>query len=212
MASTRFDSIMAFTLRKERTMRKPLIAVLIGAATLAGCATDAQQKVGERASHLTLEKMLAEADRAAAAGQHEKSQAALKAAAATYPSEKAPWLQMAQMRFDRGNYSDAIVQAQEALQRDPADKQALSIIAVSGLRLSTRSLAELNQQSSLGGTVRSEAQELARTLRNTLGEDVLVPVAGASRQPKKTAPPIKLPAPRTAPGTSTAADPFGALK
>jgi predicted Zn-dependent protease len=203
---------MAFTLRKERTMRKPLIAVLIGAATLAGCATDAQQKVGERDSHLTLEKMLAEADRAAAAGQHEKSQAALKAAAATYPSEKAPWLQMAQMRFDRGNYSDAIVQAQEALQRDPADKQALSIIAVSGLRLSTRSLAELNQQSSLGGTVRSEAQELARTLRNTLGEDVLVPVAGASRQPKKTAPPIKLPAPRIAPNPSTAADPFGALK
>jgi len=193
-------------------MRKPLIAVLIGAATLAGCATDAPQKVGERASHQTLEKMLADADRAAAAGQHEKSQAALKAAAATYPSEKAPWLQMAQMRFDRGNYSDAIVQAQEALQRDPADKQALSIIAVSGLRLSTRSLADLNQQSSLGGTVRSEAQELARTLRNTLGEDVLVPVAGAARQPKKTAPSIKLPASRTAPNPSTAADPFGALK
>ncbi|KQZ45103.1 M48 family metallopeptidase [Duganella sp. Root1480D1] len=193
-------------------MRRSLTAVLIGAATLAGCATDAPLQVGDRAGTQTLERMLADADRAAAAGQREKSQATLKAAAASYPSDKAPWLQMAQMRFDRGNYSDAIVQAQEALQRDPADKQALSIIAVSGLRLSTRSLAELSQQSSLGGSVRSEAQELARTLRNTLGEEVLVPVAGGPRQPRRTAPAIKLPAPRTAPNPSTTADPFGALK
>jgi len=193
-------------------MRKLLTAVLIGAATLAGCASDGSLQAGEKAGGQSLERMLADADRAAAAGQHEKALAALKAAAANYPSEKSPWLQMAQMRFDRGNYSEAIVQAQEALQRDPADKQALSIIAVSGLRLSTRSLAELNQQSSLGGSVRSEAQELARTLRNTLGEDVLVPVAGGVRQPKKTASPIKLPAPRTAPNPSTTADPFGALK
>ncbi|SFG93034.1 hypothetical protein SAMN05518865_12373 [Duganella sp. CF458] len=193
-------------------MRKSLTAVLVGAAMLAGCATEGPLQGADRAAHQSLEKVLADADRAAAAGQHERSFAALKTAAASYPSEKAPWLQMAQMRFDRGNYSDAILQAQEALQRDPADKQALSIIAVSGLRLSTRSLAELNQQSNLGGSVRSEAQELARTLRNTLGEDVLVPVAGGVRQPKKTAPPIKLPATRTAPNPSTAADPFGALK
>lgn len=193
-------------------MRKLLTAVLIGAATLAGCASDGSLQAGGKAGGQSLERMLADADRAAAAGQHEKALAALKAAAANYPSEKSPWLQMAQMRFDRGNYSEAIVQAQEALQCDPADKQALSIIAVSGLRLSTRSLAELNQQSSLGGSVRSEAQELARTLRNTLGEDVLVPVAGGVRQPKKTASPIKLPAPRTAPSPSTTADPFGALK
>jgi len=103
-------------------MRKSLTAVLIGAATLAGCATDASLQAGERAGVQSLERMLADADRAAAAGQHEKSLAALKAAAASYPSEKAPWLQLAQMRFDRGNYSEAIVQAQEALQRDPADK------------------------------------------------------------------------------------------
>lgn len=192
-------------------MRKSLTAVLIGAAALAGCAADAPQR-GERAGLQSLESMLADADRAAAAGQHEKYHAALKAAAASYPAEKAPWLQLAQMRFDRGHYGEAIAQAQEVLQRDPADKQAHSIIAVSGLRLSTRSLAELSQQSNLGGSVRSEAQELARMLRNTLGEDVLVPVAGAARQPKRAAPPIKLPAPRSAPTPATAADPFGALK
>ncbi len=193
-------------------MRRSLTAVMLGAAMLAGCAIDEPSQRGDRAGMQSLENMLADADRAAAAGQHEKSHAALKAAAASYPAEKAPWLQMAQMRFDRGHYSEAIVQAQEALQRDPADKQALSIIAVGGLRLSTRSLAELNQQSSLGGSVRSEAQELARMLRNTLGEDVLVPAAGASRQARKSAPPIRLPAPRSAPSSSTAADPFGALK
>lgn len=193
-------------------MRKSLTAILIGTAMLAGCAGDATLQRGDRSGVQSLESMLADADRAAAAGQQEKSQAVLKAAAASYPAEKAPWLQMSQMRFDHGNYSEAIVQAQEALQRDPADKQAHSIIAVSGLRLSTRSLAELNQQSSLGGSVRSEAQELARMLRNTLGEDVLVPASGAPRQPRKAAAAIKLPAQRSTPNPSTAADPFGALK
>lgn len=192
-------------------MRKSLTAVLIGAAVLAGCATEAPQPHGDKAVSLqTLESMLADADRAAAAGLHDKTQAVLKAAAASYPAEKAPWLQLAQMRFDRGNYSEAIVQAQEALQRDPADKQAHSIIAVCGLRLSTRSLGELSQQSNLGGSVRSEAQELARLLRTTLGEEVLVPVAGAAKVPRKTAPALK--SPRSAPNPSTAADPFGALK
>jgi tetratricopeptide (TPR) repeat protein len=212
MASARIASIMAFTLRKEGTMRRSLTAMLIGAATLAGCAAEAPLQRSEKAVLQSLESMMADADRAAAAGEQEKALAALKAAAASYPADKTPWLQMAQTRFDRGNYSEAIVQAQEALQRDPSDKQAHSIIAVGGLRLSTRSLADLSRQSNLGGTVRSEAQELARMLRATLGEEVLVPVAGAPRQPRKAAPPIKVPAPRTAPNPSTNADPFGALK
>src|SRR5262245_40840310 len=147
MAGPHNDSIMAFTLRKERTMRKSCTAVLIGVAMLAGCAADAPLQHSDRVVLQSLDSMLADADRAAAAGQHEKYQTALKAAAASYPAEKAPWLQMAQTRFDRGNYSEAIVNAQEALQRDAGDKQALSIIAVSGLRLSTKSLLELNQQS-----------------------------------------------------------------
>lgn len=192
-------------------MRTTCTAVLIGAAMLAGCAVEAPLH-GDRAGLQSLDSMLADADRAAAAGQAEKYQAALKAAAASYPADKAPWLQMAQARFDRGNYAEAIVNAQEALQRDPSDKQAHSIIAVSGLRLATRSLLELNQQSSLGGSVRSEAQELARTLRSTLGEDVLVPVAAAPRQPKKAAAPLRLPATRNANTPATSADPFGALK
>lgn len=193
-------------------MRKPCTAVLIGAALLAGCAADAPTQRADKAVLQSLDSMLADADRAAAAGQHEKYLATLKSAAASYPADKAPWVHMAQARFDRGNYSEAIVNAQEALQRDPSDKQSHSIIAVGGLRLSTRSLMELNQQSNLGGSVRSEAQELARTLRTTLGEDVLVPVAGGPRQSKKSAPPIRVQPPRVPSSPSTAADPFGALK
>lgn len=193
-------------------MRKTFTAVLIGSAMLAGCATEEPLQHGEKVVLKSLDSMLADADRAAAAGQHDKQLAALKAAMAGYPADKAPWLQMAQTRFDRGNYSEAIVNAQEALQRDPSDKQAHSIIAVSGLRLATKSLLELNQQSSLGGSVRSEAQELARTLRTTLGEDVLVPVAGGPRQPRKSASPIKVQPPRVPSAPSSAADPFGALK
>ncbi len=193
-------------------MRKTFTAVLIGAALTAGCAIEEPLQHGDKAALKSLDSMLADADRAAVAGQHEKQLAALKAAAASFPSDKAPWLQLAQTRFDRGNYSEAIANAQEALQRDPSDKQAHSIIAVSGLRLATKSLLDLNQQSNLGGSVRSEAQELARTLRTTLGEDVLVPVAGGPRQPKKSAPPIKVQSPRVPSAPANAADPFGALK
>jgi len=195
-------------------MRKCLNAALIGAALLAGCATDSPLVRHEKpVVKKALEALLAEADVAAAAGQHDKANAILKAAAADHPAEKAPWLNLAQLKFDRGTYSEAILQAQEALVRDPSDRQAHSIIAVSALRLSTRSLAELSQQSKLGGSVRSEAQELARMLRSTLGEDVLVPPSGAQRAGRRLERAVKaLPPVRQLPSPSTGADPFGALK
>lgn len=193
-------------------MRPTLIALLSCAALLAGCAADLPLVRGDHAAQ-PLAAMLADADRALAAGQPDKAQATLRAACASYPSDKAPWLQLAQMKFDRGNYGEAIEHSLAALQRDASDKQAHSIVAVSGLRLSTHSLAELNQQSNLGGSVRSEAQELARLLRSTLGEEVLVPVAGARTVPRKTAPSGRLVLPsRPAPVHSNSNDPFGALK
>jgi hypothetical protein len=40
---------------------------------------------------------------------------------------------MAQIKFDRASYGEAIMNALEALQRDPTDKLGNSIVAVSGL-------------------------------------------------------------------------------
>jgi tetratricopeptide (TPR) repeat protein len=192
-------------------MMRTLISCLAAALLLGGCASEAPALRIEKPAVATLEAQLADADRSLAAGQPDKAYAALKTAAGHYPAEKAPWLQMAQLKFERNSYADAIASALEALQRDPLDRQANSIVAVSGLRLATRSLADLSQQNNLGGSVRSEAQELAALLRTSLGEEVLVPP-----RPKAAAAPRK-PAPaggaaRKPSGQSTPADPFGALK
>ncbi|MBA4094433.1 MAG: hypothetical protein C0489_10130 [Candidatus Accumulibacter sp.] len=118
---------------------------------------------------------------------------------------------MAQMRFDADNYGEAIVNALEALERDPDDTLANSIAAASGLRVSSKSLGELARKNKINGDVKTEAQELAKLLRSSLGEDVL----GAGTKPKPparnrttttttAASPVK--------SASTSSDPFGALK
>jgi len=169
-----------------------LLPCLACAALLSACATDGGTLRSDGQPKVTLERALADADSAIAAGQTDKAQTILKNASATYPADKAPWLHLAQIKFDRASYGEAIMNALEALQRDPNDKLGNSIVAVSGLRLSTKALADLSQQNNLNGSLRSEAKDLAKLLRASLGEDVLVPAAGASvaKQPaaKKAAP------------------------
>ena len=202
---------------------KKMLCCAAGALLLSACASDGGLVRPERAGAVPLEQALAEADVAAVAGQGDKAQSILKAAATNYPTEKSPWLRMAQMKFDRASYGEAIVNAQEALQRDPADKLGNSIVAVSGLRLSTKALSDLSQQNNLNGSLRSEAQDLARLLRTSLGEDVLVPTSSANaRKPvpvkKGVAAAAYVPgsvAPAGPAKTGTQAnstDPFGGLK
>ncbi|WP_295756878.1 hypothetical protein [Undibacterium sp.] len=143
---------------------------------LSACA-DMSKKAVDTSAPVSLDSMLAQAATSSSSGQAEKAMAQLQAAKSAYPADKKPWLQMAQINFDRSNYGEAIIDAQEVLQRDPSDKLANSIVAVSGLRLSTKALADLSKQNNLSGTVRTEAQDLAKLLRESLGESVLVPVA-----------------------------------
>lgn len=185
------------------------ITGLACALLLSACATDAPLLRPDKASTVTLDSALAEANRMAAGGQQDKAMTLLRSTASSYPADKAPWLSMAQIKFDRASYGEAIVHAQEALQRDPADQVGNSIIAVSGLRLSTKALADLSQQNNLSGSLRTEAQDLARLLRTSLGEDVLVPPPAAARKPPS------LPARRVTPvkpGAASSADPFGAIR
>ena len=192
-----------------RTSRSwlPCIASLL---LLTACATDSAIVRTEKPQAVPLDRALMEADAALATGQTDKAQGILKSAATNYPADKAPWLQLAQIKFDRASYGEAILNAQEALQRDPGDKLGNSIIAVSGLRLSTRALADLSQQNNLNGSLRSEAQDLARLLRTSLGEDVLVPTTNtAARKPAATAPAKKGTA---AKNNNPSNDPFGGLK
>ncbi|MFZ4875335.1 hypothetical protein ACL9RI_09630 [Janthinobacterium sp. Mn2066] len=188
----------------------PQLACLAGALVLTACTTPEQQ-APKPAPVPTLAQLLNEADAAAKAGQYDRALLLLKGSGTAYPSDKAPWLQMAQMKFDRAHYGDAIVDALEVLERDPEDKVANSIVAVSGLRLSGKALADLSRQNNLNGSLRSEAQELAKLLRASIGEDVLLPVAKRPPAPAARRPAAAAPAAKGAP-TQGAADPFSGLK
>ncbi|MEJ7804779.1 MAG: hypothetical protein WKG03_02515 [Telluria sp.] len=120
-----------------------------------------------------LQDMLTRAAEASSAGQKEQAVTLWKAATVAHPTDKAAWGHIAKARFDAAQYGEAIVNAEEVLVRDPNDKQASSIIATSGLRLATRALANLSRQNGFTGSLQKESMELARVLRDSLGNDAL---------------------------------------
>lgn len=149
------------------------IGAAVCAATLTACATT-DPVTATKAAVPTMDELLSKATAASTTGQKEQAVTLWKQAAAAYPTDKAPWASIAQTRFDAGQYGDAIVNAQEVLVRDPNDLLANSIIAISGLRLSTSALGVLSRQNNLNGTTRTDATELAKLLRETLGETTLL--------------------------------------
>jgi tetratricopeptide (TPR) repeat protein len=182
------------------------------AILLSACATT-KTDVAEKPAVPTMEELLAKANEASSAGRKEDAVALWKEAAAAYPADKTPWSSIAQTRYDAGQYGDAIVSAQEVLVRDPNDRLANSIIAISGLRLSTRALADLSRQNNLAGSpTLTESRELARLLRESLNERELVPVPPPAAPPAKAVAKGRVkPKAKQAAGAS-GADPFGALK
>ena len=157
-----------------------------------------------------LQALLAQATEAVAVGQKEKAVGIWKQASTFYPTDKAPWTNIAQTRFEAGQYGEAIVSAQEILVRDPNDKLANSIIATSGLRLATRSLGELSRQNGLVGPLRTESQELAKLLRETLGESNLFSDTAVAKAPVAAPKPVARPPKSSKVSTAKkdSADPF----
>jgi len=153
-----------------------LLGAFACAATLSACST---APVATPTAAPKLADLLSQGTQAAAAGKKEQAVTVWKQAATAFPADKTPWASIAQTRYESGQYGDAIQAAQEVLLRDPNDKVANSIIAISGLRLSTRALSELSRQNNLSGPLKTESQDLAKLLRESLGETVLVPPAAA---------------------------------
>ncbi|WP_229467468.1 M48 family metallopeptidase [Massilia sp. Mn16-1_5] len=187
-----------------------LMPAMACVALLSACASTGDSAAGMPKA-ATMAASVAAADAAIAAGQPDKAYAHLKSASQAFPADKTPWVRMAQMRFDSKEYGQAIVDAHEALERDPDDTLAHSIAAVSGLRVSSKALGELTRKNKINGDVKSEAQDLAKLLRTSLGQDDLVPT-----KPKA---PVKPRAPATATASagpakspSSSNDPFDALK
>jgi tetratricopeptide (TPR) repeat protein len=145
-----------------------------------------------------------EADAALKAGQHDKAMQLLQGSTKAFPAVKTAWLKLAQLHFDQNRYGEAIVHAQAVIERDPDDMVAHSIVAVSGLRLASKALADLSQKNRINGDLRSEAQSLAKLMRSSLNEDVLVPPAKTAQRPAKRAAPSS--------PAAVSSDPFATLK
>ncbi|MES2048575.1 MAG: hypothetical protein V4447_09250 [Pseudomonadota bacterium] len=174
--------------------KNKLLVCIALVGLVSGCA-EIPKKVADLPPPPSLDSMLAKATAASNTGQSEQALSQLKSATGIFPADKKPWLQMAQLNFDSANYGEAINNGLEVLQRDPADKVANSIVAVSGLRLSTKALADLIQQNNLSGSVRTEAQDLAKLLRESLGETILIPpVKKTAYGQSKQAQPVLTPA------------------
>ena len=146
----------------------------------------------------TMASALADAEAAFKAGRNDNAYVILKAAAVANPTDKSPWLRMAQLRFDEKNYGEAIVSGLAVIERDPDDMLAYSLVAASGLRVSSKALADLTLKNGFTGTVRSEAQELANLLHTTLKEKIV---------PVKASPARAIIAPRTTSAAPTAPKP-----
>lgn len=157
--------------------RGPWIAVVLGAAlVLMGCATTPAPVATPAPAVQSLAQFMQEAGKASTEGSKLRARQLYYSAAKTYPVSKEPWLKLAEDYFEASNYGQAILAAQEVIQRDPDDSLATGVLAVSGLRVSAAALSTLRKQkSTLNGGTRTEAENLARLLRELLGEPVLVP-------------------------------------
>lgn len=192
----------------SRQFTSHFFAAVACALTLSACGTAPAVKTPPPPS---LDELMAKATQAAGSGNNEAAIGLWKQAADAFPADKNPWARMAQTRYDAGQYGDAIINAQEVLVRDPADKLANSVIAISGLRLSTRALADLSRQNNLSGPLRTESQDLAKLLRESLGETVLVPTPAAA-QARGDKPPVRPPRKGQSKTADSSANPFDGLK
>lgn len=126
-----------------------------------GKAPTLAEKVAER---------VAAADKAQSQGKTDEAFDELNAATDIDPASKLPWVRKAQIHFDARMYGQAITAAQEALQRDNTDLTAKSILAVSGLRVSADAMEQLRKADEVKGSARSEAEAVAKIIREALGE------------------------------------------
>lgn len=201
------------------------LAALGAAALITGCASTSSAPTEENYT-----QGMSQAEAALTSGQKDQALSLFEQVARTHPAREEPWSRIAQIQYADQKYPQAILAAEEALQRDATDRKAKSILAVSGLRVARRSVMELRDDSALAGDVRTDAQVLAKMMRETLGEQVLFPDEKPKAQPPKRrvvrpAAKTETAAPAAAGSTASAApahaapaagggssDPFGALR
>ena len=179
----------------------------MAALLLGGCATP-PPPAEPAPVVVSLDEWLTRGDAARKDGLHEAARAAYREGAKAYPTEKQPWLRLADDYFSTGDYGNAVLAAQEAAQRDPRDNTAHSVLAVSGLRITAGSLAALREQSGYPVGSREEALDVTRRLREALSDPSLLPPAPpepppATARKARAATPASSAAPAAAAATAT---------
>jgi tetratricopeptide (TPR) repeat protein len=176
------------------------IATAVGCASVAPPSAPAAAVTAPKLEPLSELMAKAEALAAAENGQ-EPARAAYRSAAKLYPTNKQPWLKLGESYFASGDYGNAILACQEVIERDPNDKIASGLLAVSGLRVSSKALASLRtDESGLSGDVKSEAKNLVLQLREVVRQSELVPASAPEKAASTVADkPKSNPAPSAAP-------------
>ena len=141
-------------------------------AVLAGCASTSPNSANDKAG---MDSSIAAAETELAKGKREQAVALLTEAAQANPTSTTPWLKIANVWFEAGNYPSSILAANEVLQRDPSSQEAKSLLVVAGLRVAAGAVSGLRPSGNIGVNVRTDAENLTNSLRDVLGEKVLVP-------------------------------------
>lgn len=164
---------------------------------LTGCATTAPVESPEQVRARHLGEAVAQVEALQAAGKKVEAVAVMARFVELYPDSGDGWLQISRMNFDAGEYGAAIVAAEKVLGLKGDHRVARSVQAVSGLRIAAEALSALRDDEEMTGSARADAVNLARVLRETLGESVLVrprtqaaprPAARPPQQPAARAP------------------------
>ncbi|MFC7516962.1 tetratricopeptide repeat protein [Herbaspirillum sp. GCM10030257] len=156
----------------QRFSKPQFVALCVCLTVLAGCASPLPNSANDKAG---LESSIAAAETELAKGRREQAVALLTEAAQANPTSAAPWLKIANVWFEAGNYPSSILATNEVLQRDPSSQEAKSLLVVAGLRVAAGAVSGLRPNGNIGVSVRSDAENLTNSLRDVLGEKVLVP-------------------------------------
>lgn len=164
------------------------LVVLAALWICAGCASVEPVVSASRATlaQQSLEAYLQQAVGESQQGLNDKARLTLREAAMAYPAAKEPWLRLAEDYFRQSDYGNAILAAQEVVQRDNKNPVAQSVLAVSGLRVSAQALGELRDRNRFEVGSKGEAVELTRQMRAHLGEPVLVPLKSGAEPSAET--------------------------
>jgi tetratricopeptide (TPR) repeat protein len=169
--------------------RRALRAIVIVSAALllSACGSTGVIRKGSSGGY---DRFMADAETHVKASRFEAALDSYAQAAKANPSRKEPWVRSAQLYFDTGNFSRAIIAADEALARDPRDVTADSVLTVSGFRVASQSLQRLQNNGGLRSeAARSEAQQLAAAVRSLLSDAGARPTTPPRPSVKPQAPP-----------------------